>query len=84
MDNWVLETADGERETIAEGTILYPFAYYIYSPPYQWLDNSDEAIILSDSKARCISASIYERAILYYISFLISSNKDFIFSNISL
>ena len=50
IGNWVLETADGERETIAEGTILSPFAYYLYTPPYQWLDNTDEAITLSDSK----------------------------------
>lgn len=50
IGNWVLETADGEKETIPEGTILYPFAYYVYTPPYQWLDNSDEAITLSDSK----------------------------------
>ena len=42
IGNWTLETADGERETIPEGT-LYPSAYYIYSLPYQWLDNSDEA-----------------------------------------
>ena len=27
IGNWTLETADGERETIAEGTTLYPFAY---------------------------------------------------------
>ena len=50
IGNWVLETADGERETIAEGTTLYPFAYYIYAPPYQWLDNSEEAITLRDTK----------------------------------
>ena len=50
IGNWTLETADGERETIPEGTTLYPFAYYIYAPPYQWLDNSDEAITLRDSK----------------------------------
>jgi len=50
MDNWVLENVDGERETIAEGATLYPFAYYVYSPPYQWLDNSDEAITLRDTK----------------------------------
>ena len=50
IGNWVLETANGEKETIPEGTTLYPFAYYVYTPPYQWLDNSDEAITLSDSK----------------------------------
>ena len=46
IGNWVLETADGEKETIPEGTILHPGAYYVYSPPYQWLDNSNEAITL--------------------------------------
>ena len=50
IGNWTLETADGERETIPEGTTLYPFAYYIYTPPYQWLDNTDEAITLRDTK----------------------------------
>ncbi len=50
IGNWVLETADGEREIIPEGTTLYPGAYYVYTPPYQWLDNSDEAITLRDSK----------------------------------
>ena len=50
IGNWTLENADGERETIPEGTTLYSFAYYVYTPPYQWLDNTKEAIILSDSK----------------------------------
>ena len=50
IGNWTLETADGERETIPEGTVLYPFAYYIYTPPYQWLDNSEEAITLRDTE----------------------------------
>ena len=58
IGNWTLENADGERETIPEGTTLYPFAYYIYSPPYQWLDNSDEAIILSDSKGEEVDKAI--------------------------
>ena len=42
IGNRTLETADGERETIPEGTTLYPFAYYVYTPPYQWRDNNDE------------------------------------------
>ena len=58
IGNWTLETADGERETIPEGTTLYPFAYYVYTPPYQWLDNSDEAIILSDSKGEEVDKTI--------------------------
>ena len=43
IGNRTLETVDSERETIAEGTTLYPFAYYVYALPYQWLDNTDEA-----------------------------------------
>ena len=31
IGNWVLETADGERETIPEGTILHTGAYYDYT-----------------------------------------------------
>ena len=54
IGNWTLETADGERETIPEGTTLYPGAYYVYTPPYQWLDNSDEAITLCDSKREVV------------------------------
>jgi hypothetical protein len=52
IGNWVLENVDGDKEKIPEGTTLYPFAYYVYTSPYQGLDNSDEAIILSDSKGR--------------------------------
>ncbi|MCK4736620.1 MAG: lamin tail domain-containing protein, partial [Methanophagales archaeon] len=50
IGNWTLETADGERETIPEGTTLYPGAYYVYTPPYQWLDSENESITLRDSK----------------------------------
>ena len=57
IGNWTLETADGERETIPEGTTLYPSAYYVYTPPYQWLDNSDDAITLSDSKGEEIDST---------------------------
>lgn len=39
-----------KKETIPEGTTLYPGAYYVCTPPYQWWDNSDEAITLRDSK----------------------------------
>jgi len=58
IGNWTLETADGEREPIPEGTTLYPFAYYIYTPPYQWLDNGDEAITLTDSKGEEVDKAI--------------------------
>ena len=58
VGNGTLENADGERETIPEGTTLYPFAYYVYTPPYQWLDNSDEAITLSDSKGEGVDKTI--------------------------
>ncbi|MGB7533028.1 MAG: lamin tail domain-containing protein [Halobacteriota archaeon] len=52
IGNWVLETTHGSvvTETIPEGTILNPGAYYIYTPSYQWLDNEDESIILKDSE----------------------------------
>ena len=41
-----------KKETIPEGTTLYPSAYYAYTPPYQWWDNSDEAITLRDLKGK--------------------------------
>ena len=50
IGNWVLQTTHGSivTETIPEGTMLNPGAYCIYTPPYQWLDNEDESIILKD------------------------------------
>ena len=57
IGNWTLETADGERETIPEGTTLYPGAYYVYTPPYQWLDSENESITLSDSKGEEIDST---------------------------
>jgi endonuclease YncB( thermonuclease family) len=48
IGNWILETTHGltVTETIPEGTMLNPRAYYIY----KWLDNEDESIILKDSE----------------------------------
>jgi len=54
IGNWTLENADGERETIPEGTTLYPGAYYVYYLPYQWLDNENETITLSDAKRNVV------------------------------
>jgi hypothetical protein len=54
IGNWSLENADGERETIPEGTTLYPGAYYVYYHPYQWLDNEDETITLKDSEGNVV------------------------------
>ena len=58
IGNWFLENVDGDKEKIPEGTTLYPFAYYVYTSPYQGLDNSDEAIILSDSKGEEVDKTI--------------------------
>ena len=54
IGNWVLQTTHGSvvTEIIPEGTMLNPGAYYIYAPPYQWLDNEDESIILKDSEGK--------------------------------
>ncbi len=54
IGNWILQTTHGSvvTETIPEGTMLNPGAYYIYTPPYQWLDNEDESIILKDSEGK--------------------------------
>ena len=54
IGNWTLENADGESETIPEGTTLYPGAFYVYYPPYQWLDNKNETITLSDAKGNVV------------------------------
>ena len=54
IGNWFLETTHGSTvtEIIPAGTILNPQAYYIYTPPRQWLDNNDESIILKDSEGK--------------------------------
>jgi len=46
-----LETTNGSTASvwIAEGTTLYPGAYYIHSPSYRWIDNNNESIILRDA-----------------------------------
>jgi hypothetical protein len=48
IGNWTFESTHGSTaiDWIAEGTTLYPGAYCTYTPPYGWLDNSEEAIIL--------------------------------------
>ena len=52
IGNWTFESTHGATaiDWIAEGTTLYPGAYCTYTPHYRWLDNSEEAIIISDSK----------------------------------
>ena len=88
IGNWVLETADGEREPIPEGTTFYPFAYYVYTPPYQWLDNSDDAITLSDSKGEEVdkishyfnSTNFFSQLISFHLAILaspFSTNSSF-------
>ena len=67
--NWTLD-ADGERETISDGTTLYPGVYYVYSPPYQWLDNSNEAITLSDTKGEEWTLSDYLQLGMLVATFL--------------
>jgi len=52
IGNWTFESIHGSTaiDRIAEGTILYPGAYFTYTPFYRWLDNSEEAIILRNAK----------------------------------
>jgi hypothetical protein len=52
IGNWTFESTHGTTviDWIAEGTTLYPGAYCTYTPPYGWLDNSEEAIILRNAK----------------------------------
>jgi micrococcal nuclease len=49
-NEWVTFHNSTAIDWIAEGTILYPGAYYTYTPHYRWLDNSEEAIILRNAK----------------------------------
>ena len=48
IGNWTFESTHGTTASdwIAEDTTLYPGAYCTYTPPYRWLNNSKEAIIL--------------------------------------
>jgi micrococcal nuclease len=52
IGNWTFETTHGSIVSvwIAEGTTLYPGAYCTYTPPYGWLNNSEEAIILRNAE----------------------------------
>ena len=52
------------KKAIPEGTTLCPFAYYVYTPPYQWLDNNDEAITLMDPKGE----EVGKTSVVMYIS----------------
>jgi hypothetical protein len=49
IGNWTFESTHGTTaiDWIAEGTTLYPGAYCTYTPHYGWLDNSEEAIIIT-------------------------------------
>jgi hypothetical protein len=49
IGNWTFESTHGTTaiDWIAEGTTLYPGAYCTYTPLYGWLDNSEEAIIIT-------------------------------------
>ena len=49
IGNWTFESTHGTTaiDWIAEGTILYPGAYCTYTPHYRWLNNSEEAIIIT-------------------------------------
>jgi hypothetical protein len=49
IGNWTFESTHGTTaiDWIAEGTTLHPGAYCTYTPFYRWLDNSEEAIIIT-------------------------------------
>jgi len=51
IGNWTFESTHGTTaiDWIAEGTTLYPGAYYTCTPFYRWLDNSEESIIQRDA-----------------------------------
>jgi micrococcal nuclease len=52
IGNWTFVSTHGTTaiDWIAEGTTLYPGAYYTCTPFYRWLDSSEEAIILRNAK----------------------------------
>ena len=45
---------------IAEGTTLYPGAYFTYTPFYRWLDNSEEAINYGIQRVRLVGVNTPE------------------------
>ncbi|MBE9593087.1 MAG: lamin tail domain-containing protein [Proteobacteria bacterium] len=49
IGNWTFESTHGTTaiDWIAKGTTLYSGAYCTYTPHYRWLDNSEEAIIIT-------------------------------------
>jgi hypothetical protein len=62
IGNWTFESTHGTTaiEWIAEGTILYPGAYFTYTPVYRWLDNSEEAIIYGIQRVRLVGINTPE------------------------
>jgi hypothetical protein len=62
IGNWTLEPTHGSTVSvwIAEGTTLYPSAYYTYTPFYRWLNNSEEAIIYGIQRVRLVGINAPE------------------------
>ena len=62
VGNWTFVSNHGTTaiDGIAEGTALYPGAYYTSTPYYRWLDNSEEAIIYGIQRVRLVGINTLE------------------------
>jgi micrococcal nuclease len=62
IGNWTFESTHGTTaiDWIAEGTTLYPGAYYTSTPFYRWLDNSEEAINYGIQRVRLVGVNTPE------------------------
>ena len=75
IGNWTFESTHGTTASvwIAEGTILYPGAYCTYTPPYGWLDNSEEAIILRNANQMASSIIVAQETTYGFVDTISSS-----------
>ena len=75
IDNWTFYSTHGSTaiDWIAEGTTLYPSAYYICTPFYRWLDNGDEAIILRNANQMASSIIVAQETTYGFVGTISSS-----------
>jgi hypothetical protein len=75
IGNWTFETRHGSIVSvwIAEGTTLYPGAYCTYTPHYQWLGNSEEAIILRNANQMASSIIVAQETTYGFVGTISSS-----------
>jgi hypothetical protein len=75
IGNWTFESTHGTTaiDWIAEGTTLYPGAYCTYTPPYRWLNNSEEAIIVRNANQMASPIIVAQETTYVFVGTISSS-----------